>query len=124
MHQRWLRTLFRRRILTVLLLLLQVYFLVNLVIGGSQLSRNLSRLLTITSIVAVIYIVSRKDKGAYKTAWAIVILSFPLFGGLMYILFNAQSSKWRFAKSVLHTQQKAKSLYELPGTYYDIVNIG
>lgn len=41
MHQRWLRTLFRRRVLTIFLLLLQVWFLVNLVIGGSQLSQQL-----------------------------------------------------------------------------------
>ena len=56
MHQRWLWTLFRRRVLTILLLLLQVWFLVNLVIGGSQLSQQISRLLTIVSIVAVLYI--------------------------------------------------------------------
>ena len=111
MRQRWLRVLFRRRMLTILLLLLQVYFLICLVLGGSQLSRNFSRLLTIVSIIAVLYIVSQKDKGAYKTAWAILILTFPLFGGLMYLLSNAQSSKWRFAKSVLHTQQKAKIHY-------------
>ena len=61
----------------------------------------------------------QKDKGAYKTAWAILILTFPLFGGLMYLLSNAQSSKWRFAKSVLHTQQKAKPLYALPGICYE-----
>src|SRR5699024_2414151 len=58
---------------------------------------------------AVLYIVSQKDKGAYKTAWAILILTFPLFGGLMYLLSNAQSSKWRFAKSVLHTAMRTKS---------------
>lgn len=119
MRQRWLRVLFRRRMLTILLLLIQVYFLICLVLGGSQLSRNFSRLLTIVSIIAVLYIVSQKDKGAYKTAWAILILTFPLFGGLMYLLSNAQSSKWRFAKSVLHTQQKAKPLYALPGICYE-----
>ena len=66
MRQRWLRVLFRRRMLTILLLLLQVYFLICLVLGGSQLSRNFSRLLTIVSIIAVLYIVSQKDKGAYQ----------------------------------------------------------
>lgn len=66
MRQRWLRVLFRRRMLTILLLLLQVYFLICLVLGGSQLSRNFSRLLTIVSIIAVLYIVSQKDKGALQ----------------------------------------------------------
>ena len=119
MRQRWLRTLFRRRVLTILLLLLQVWFLVNLVIGGSQLSQRLSRLLTIVSIVAVLYIVSKRDKGAYKTAWAILILAFPLFGGLMYLLFTFQSSKWRFTKDALRAQDKAKPLYTRSGNRYD-----
>ena len=33
MRQRWLRVLFRRRMLTILLLLLQVYFLYALYLG-------------------------------------------------------------------------------------------
>jgi len=115
MHQRWLRALFRRRVLTILLLLLQVWFLVNLVVGGSQLSRRFSRLLTIISIAAVLYIVSRKGKGTYKTAWAILILAFPLFGGLMYLLFNFQSSSWRFSRNILNAHHKAEPLYGLPG---------
>ena len=119
MHQHWLRTLFRRRVLTILLLLMQVWFLINLVISGSQLSQSLSRLLTIVSIIAVLYIVSKRDKGAYKTAWAILILAFPLFGGLMYLLFTFQSSKWRFTKAVLHTQNKVKSFYALSGNCYE-----
>lgn len=119
MGQRWLRTLFRRRMLTIVLLLFQVWFLVKLVIGGSQISRDISHLLTIISIVAVLYIVSCRDKGAYKTAWAILILSVPLFGGLMYLLFNFQSSKWRFSKEELHIQQKAAPLYGLPGDCYE-----
>lgn len=118
MNQRWLRALFRRRILTILLLLLQVWFIGNLVIGGSQLSQRLSRLLTTVSIIAVLYIVSKKDKGAYKTAWAILILSFPLFGGLMYLMFNFQSSTRRFSKDILNAQEKAEPLYYLPGNDY------
>ena len=116
MHKRWLRTLFRRRVLTILLLLVQVWFIANLVIGGSQISRQFSRLLTIASIVAVLYIVSKRDKGAYKTAWAILILTVPPFGGLMYLLFTFQSARWRFTKDAAHTQKKAEPLYLLPGT--------
>lgn len=118
MNNRWLRALFRRRILTILLLLLQVWFIGNLVIGGSQLSQRLSRLLTAVSIIAVLYIVSKKDKGAYKTAWAILILSFPLFGGLMYLMFNFQSSTRRFSKDILNAQEKAEPLFLLPGNDY------
>lgn len=118
MHQRWLRALFRRRVFTIFLLVLQAAFLINLIIDGSQLSQSVNNILSIVSIVAVLYIVSKKDKGAYKTAWAILILSFPLFGGIMYLLFNFQSSTRRFSKEILHAQRKAEPLYLLSGVDY------
>lgn len=118
MPKRWLLALFRRRVFTILLLVLQAVFLVNLIIRGSQFSQRISNILMIVSIVAVLYIVSKKDKGAYKTAWAILILSFPLFGGLMYLLFNFQSSTRRFSKKILQAQRKAEPLYLLSGNDY------
>lgn len=111
MRPRWLRVLFRRRVWTILLLVLQVWFFVNLIVGGSQLSRRFSGILTVISVVAVLYIVSKKDKGAYKTAWAILILTVPLFGGLLYLLFHLQTSTRRFSKDVLHAQRKAEAEY-------------
>ena len=106
------RVLFRRRMLTILLLLLQVYFLICLVLGGSQLSRNFSRLLTIVSIIAVLYIVSQKDKGAYKTAWAILILTFPLFGGLMYLLSKHNPRNGALQKvSSIHNKRQNHSMH-------------
>lgn len=116
MRQRWLRSLFRRRMLTILLLLVQVWFLIQLVTDGSQLSQRFSHLLTVISIAAVLYIVSRKDKGAYKTAWSILILSVPLFGGFLYLLSTVQASKWRFSKDVQYTQEKAKAQYDRFGS--------
>lgn len=115
MRQRWLRKLFHRRVLTIVLLLLQAWFIISLVINGSQFSQRISLLLTVISIAAVLYIVSKKDKGAYKTAWAVLILSFPLFGGLMYLLFNFQSSTRRFTKDIFAVQRKAAPLYSMPG---------
>ncbi len=118
MRPRWLRVLFRRRVWTILLLVLQVWFFVNLIVGGSQLSRRFSGILTVISVVAVLYIVSKKDKGAYKTAWAILILTVPLFGGLLYLLFHLQTSTRRFSKDVLHAQRKAEAEYSAVGDDY------
>ena len=118
MRPRWLRVLSRRRVWTILLLVLQVWFFVNLIVGGSQLSRRFSGILTVISVVAVLYIVSKKDKGAYKTAWAILILTVPLFGGLLYLLFHLQTSTRRFSKDVLHAQRKAEVEYSAAGDDY------
>ena len=79
MNRRWFRALFRRRVLIILMLLIQAVFLVYLITSTSRVSQVFSNVLTLVSLLAVLYIVSKKDKGAYKTTWVFLILSFPLF---------------------------------------------
>lgn len=102
----------------ILLLILQVAFLVHLVTSGSALSQRISWILTIVSLLAVLSIVAKKDKGAYKTLWVFLILSFPLFGGLMYILFRFQLPTRRMKEALAHAENKCAPLYEFPGTAY------
>lgn len=118
MNKRWFRILFRRRVLVILLLLLQAVFLVRLVTSGSAFSQRINLLLTMASVFAVLSIVAKKDKGAYKTLWIFLILSFPLFGGLMYLLFKSQSPTRRMKEALDKAERKAAQLYELPGTGY------
>ena len=113
--RRWFRKLFRRRFYVAILLVLQIIFLVRLVLNGSRLSLGANLLLTLASTAAVIYIVSKRDKGANKTIWVILILSLPLFGGLLYLLFNFQSSTQKFQRQADKTHRKAAPLYALPG---------
>ena len=54
--------------------------------------------LTIISLLVVVFIVNRRQNPAYKLTWSIMILAFPLFGGLMYIAASLQSSTHRFKK--------------------------
>ncbi len=115
MNQRWFRALFRRRVIVILLLVLQVVFWFHLVFSVSQISQLLSKGLTILSLLAALYIVSKKDKGAYKTTWIFLILSLPLFGGLLYLLFSFQNSTRRFAKNIRSVEGKAAPLFYLPG---------
>lgn len=106
MHQRWFRALFRRRMIMILLLILQVVFLVHLIFSGSQTFRLLSTGLTILSLLVALYIVSKKDKGAYKTMWVFLIMGLPLFGGLLYLLFTFQNSTRHFAKNIHSAEEK------------------
>ena len=114
--RRWFRQLFRRRFYVAILLVLQVIFLVRLVLSGSRLSLGVNLLLTLASTAAVIYIVAKRDKGANKTVWVILILSLPLFGGLLYLLFNFQSSTRRIRLEAEKAHRKAMPLYALPGS--------
>lgn len=114
MNRRWFRTLFRRRVLVILMLLIQAVFLIYLITSTSRVSQIFSNVLTLVSLLAVLYIVSKKDKGAYKTTWVFLILSFPLFGGLLYLLFYFQTSGSRQIQKLKKLADKAAPLALLP----------
>lgn len=54
--------------------------------------------LNIVSLFVVVLIVNRRQNPAYKLIWSIMILAFPLFGGLMYLVASLQSSTYKFKK--------------------------
>ena len=78
--------------LVALLIIAQAAFFIWLVASGSMVSQRLSHILTITSILVVLYIVSKRDKGAYKTLWVFLILCFPILGGLLYLIVTCQTA--------------------------------
>lgn len=117
-NPRWFRQLFRRRVLIIFILLIQVFFLIYFVFSSSQFSQRFSQLLTIMSFFVALYIVSKKDKGAYKLTWIFLILLFPLFGGLMYLLFNFQTSTKHFANRIQLIEQNTNILFRLPKDGY------
>ena len=119
LKQRWFRALFRQRFLIILLLALQLAFLLYVLISSSLTSTIVSRSLSLISLLVSIYVLTRRDTGAYKSTWIFLILLFPLFGGLFYLLSEFQSSVRRFRKKTNHTEEKAKRLMSLPETGYD-----
>ena len=44
-----------------------------------------SGILNLLSILVVLYIVYKDGNPAYKLAWVVPILAFPIFGGLLYV---------------------------------------
>lgn len=118
-RQKWFRILFRRRILIALLIVAQAAFLVYAVAGGSMISQHIGRLLTLLSMLVALSIVSTRDKGSYKTLWVFLILSFPIFGGLLYLLVNFQRATKQMRRNIQKAQEKAAPLYSLPGDGYE-----
>ena len=117
--QKWFRQLFHRRVLIILMLLIQIWFVISLISSGSKFSWHINRLLTLISLFVALYIVSKKDKGAYKLTWIFLILLFPLFGGLMYLLFNFQTSIKRFSQRILLIHERTNKYFFLPETGYE-----
>ncbi|MBQ8383230.1 MAG: cardiolipin synthase [Clostridia bacterium] len=53
--------------------------------------RYANLILQIFSLLMVFYIAQKDTKASFKLAWAVPILLFPLFGGLIYLFFGTKS---------------------------------
>lgn len=119
MNQKWLRQLLRRRFFVILLLFMQLSVIIYTAVSGSIASQLVSEVLTVLSILVCLYIVSRSGTGAYKLIWIFMILLFPVFGGLLYLLFSFQGITRKFTRQAAKTEAKAKGLLAFPGTSED-----
>lgn len=78
----------RRSVIVGVLILIQLLFLMLIVAKMAEKFVFIYSVLLVFSLSAVIYIVGAKINPAYKLAWAILILSFPIFGGMFYLMFG------------------------------------
>ena len=87
---RILKQLLNRVVIIGLLILIQIAILGISIWKLSESFVYLYVFFIVLSILVVIYIISSTDNPSYKLAWAIPVLSFPIFGGLFYLLFGGK----------------------------------
>lgn len=78
--------LFHRTAVVALLLLLQLTLFGVAVLRFSEYFIYFYLFCVLISVVEVLVIINRRDDPGYKIAWITVILLFPLFGGLFYLI--------------------------------------
>lgn len=84
MLRKVLKILTSRLVLVVALIAIQVAFIVSWFY--SRVSQTLMPFINAAAIVLMVYIINSKEDPAYKLGWCIVILAFPVFGIVMYVL--------------------------------------
>lgn len=103
------KLLTNRLIVSAFLILLQVCWIILLLVSMRRISRILTYLMTLLSFIAVLYIVNKDDENGYKIVWIILILSFPVFGGFLYLLFGnkkpAKKMRLAFEKQLSYSKQ-------------------
>lgn len=99
MHKKYLKNFTGRLVITAFFAVLQIIaFIASVVwLGSYTIVANI--VLTVVSISVIIYIVNGSKNPAYKLIWSVIILLFPVFGGLMYLAASLQSSTYLFKKS-------------------------
>lgn len=66
-----------------------------------------------------LYIISKREKDAYKLTWVFLILLFPVFGGAFYLLLKFWSTPGRMKKRDEIIFRQSRPLYLLPGDQLD-----
>lgn len=101
---KFLNSILSRIVLVVLALLIQITWIVILVLRLSEFFRYANLFLQLFSLAMVFYIAQKDSKSAFKLAWIVPILLFPLFGGLIYLLFGTKSPTHGMRKRLERSQ--------------------
>lgn len=113
MKSKWYRALFYQRLIVGILLLVQLGWLIYFLYSDSTTAKVISIILTIISYCAVLTIISKKEKGAYKLLWSLLLLIIPVFGGLLYLFAEIQSSSRKFDSRLPKVSKKKEDTIAL-----------
>lgn len=105
---RLIKRVLNRGVIVGVLLLLQIVWIVLYVSELAMYWPIINYSLLLLSTLAVIAVVNTRDNPAYKIAWVITIMVFPLFGGTTYLLFSGwlPSKKLRNKLAMVEKQLK------------------
>lgn len=82
-------SLLKNRLLMVgVAILLQILWWVLFVERLTSYSVRINFGFRLVSIVILLYLIRKDESSAYKIAWIIVVMGFPLFGGILYLLIG------------------------------------
>jgi cardiolipin synthase len=115
MKKKWTRVVFRRRVFVIFTLLFQIFFLIFLIIGSGMFFQYINWFLNILSVIVSIHVLNKKEKAAYKLTWIFLIMLFPIFGGIMYILFYSQSNPRKLRRLTERTIHQSRPFFSLSG---------
>lgn len=111
MQKKWIRMLFRRRVAVIFSLVLQIFLMVLMVYSSSRTYHWMYYLLNVISAAAVLHIISTGERSSYKLLWSIIILIFPLFGGLLYLMVQVQGFTMLFRKQLEQAEKKSSPYF-------------
>jgi len=113
--KKWLKLVFRRRSLVIFSLLVQIVFFFFLIAGTGIYLKYSYWILIVLSIVVCIYIINKHEKAGYKLTWIFLILLFPFFGGILYIVLNFWSNPKKLRKEIDRNINDSREAFFLSG---------
>jgi len=103
--------MFNRVFVIAVALLLQLGWMAVLIWNVSAISIHVSRIITVLSILLVLWIVNKKINPSYKLTWTILILVIPFFGIMIYFLFGESRVARKMSKQFKHVLSDLSNHY-------------
>ncbi len=105
-----------RTILIATALAVQLLFIIGFIIWFYQYFIVFYSISILISIIAVLWILNNNSNPAYKIAWIIAIMLFPVFGGLSYLFLGGKKTGRMMKKRMRSiTHKTINSLITMPG---------
>lgn len=92
------KLLFSRMLIVGAILALQIVWFFTFFLRLSEYSILINMFFSTLSIVALLVVVNKTYNPAFKLAWAVPILLFPLFGGLLYLVLGNKKPLKRISR--------------------------
>lgn len=80
-----------RRLLVAVLLVVQLALLLFLILSGNAASKWISHFLSLVSVLVCLHVISAESRPGFKITWLLLVLVFPVFGGLFYLIATRQT---------------------------------
>lgn len=110
LKNRFVRIL-RNRLLIILILLIQIVIVAYTIWGGSYISHLLGIISPVLSVVLAILIFNRQDLPEYRLIWIFIVLVFPVFGGLLYLLLFFQPGKRALNQKIVQINRHCRQMF-------------
>lgn len=112
-HKFWLfpsvfKLLFQRVVMVGISIIAQCIFFALMIWYFQGINEWLYALLLVLSAAATIFIISKNTNPAYKIAWVVPILLFPVFGGLFYLMLGGNRLSKRQRKKMNSVEENLR----------------
>ena len=96
--------------IVAMLILIQLLFFLWIISMLSEYFLFIYFILVALSFIMSIYVLNKNDNPSYKIAWVIMIMTLPVFGGLIYLLFGGQKVPKELRKRDHKSQMDVQSV--------------
>lgn len=100
--------IFHERVIVACLIVIQIAVLVFIAMSGANYSPYIAAALNLMSFIISLVVIVRRTNDAYKLIWIYLILCFPVFGGLFYLVFSIQASMRLMAPYMKQIDEKTR----------------